>query len=54
MLTTDRLKLRQWREDDLAPFAVLNADPDVMRYFPSTRTRAESDETYEQDRKSVV
>lgn len=46
MLSTDRLKLRQWREEDLAPFAVLNADPDVMRYFPSVRTRAESDETY--------
>lgn len=47
MLSTDRLILRQWREDDLAPFAVINADPEVMRYFPSTRTRAESDETKE-------
>lgn len=47
MLSTDRLKLRQWREGDLAPFAVLNADPDVMRYFPSTRTSAESDATYD-------
>lgn len=47
MLTTDRLRLRQWREEDLAPFAVLNADPEVMRYFPNTRTRAESNETHD-------
>lgn len=43
MLTTDRLLLRRWHESDRAPFAALNADPEVMRYFPSTRTRAESD-----------
>jgi RimJ/RimL family protein N-acetyltransferase len=43
-LETNRLKLRQWRDDDLAPFAALNADPEVMRYFPATMTRAQSDE----------
>lgn len=43
MLTTDRLLLRRWHGSDRAPFAALNADPEVMRYFPSTRTRAESD-----------
>jgi RimJ/RimL family protein N-acetyltransferase len=43
-LTTGRLKLRQWRDADLAPFAALNADPEVMRYFPSTLTREQSDE----------
>ena len=43
MLTTDRLLLRRWHESDREPFAALNADPEVMRYFPSTRTRAESD-----------
>ena len=43
MLTTDRLLLRRWRDSDREPFAALNADPVVMRYFPSTRTRAESD-----------
>jgi RimJ/RimL family protein N-acetyltransferase len=41
-LTTARLLLRQWRDDDLAPFAALNADPEVMRYFPSPLTRAQS------------
>jgi RimJ/RimL family protein N-acetyltransferase len=43
-LATDRLKLRQWRDADLQPFAELNADPEVMRYFPATMTRGQSDE----------
>jgi RimJ/RimL family protein N-acetyltransferase len=43
-LKTDRLRLRQWRDADLAPFAALNADPEVMRYFPGPLTRAQSDE----------
>ena len=43
ILTTPRLRLRQWREEDLAPFAALNADPQVMEFFPKTLTRAESD-----------
>src|SRR3990167_3446700 len=42
-VTTKRLLLRQWREEDLAPFAKLNADPRVMEYFPKLRTREESD-----------
>jgi RimJ/RimL family protein N-acetyltransferase len=40
---TDRLLLRQWRESDLAPWAALSADPEVMRYFPSTHTREDSE-----------
>ncbi len=43
MLTTDRLILRQWREEDKAPFAAMNADKDVMRFFPSVQTRKHSD-----------
>jgi RimJ/RimL family protein N-acetyltransferase len=43
-LLTARLRLRQWRPGDRAPFAILTSDPDVMRYFPSTLTRQESDE----------
>ncbi|SDU41878.1 GNAT family N-acetyltransferase [Stappia sp. ES.058] len=42
-LETDRLILRPWREADRAPFAALNADPCVMRYFPATLSREESD-----------
>jgi len=37
-LETDRLVLRSWTEDDRAPFAALNSDPDVMRYFPSLQS----------------
>jgi len=40
---TDRLLLRGWREDDLKPFAALNADPEVMRHFPAPLARADSD-----------
>ena len=40
---TERLVLRQWRESDLEPFARLNADPEVMRYFPAPLSREQSD-----------
>lgn len=40
---TDRLVLRPWRDDDLETFAELNADPEVMRHFPSVLDRAASD-----------
>ncbi|MFC4534722.1 GNAT family N-acetyltransferase [Sphaerisporangium dianthi] len=43
MLKTGRLILRRWREDDLEPFAELNADPEVMEHFPFTLTREQSD-----------
>jgi RimJ/RimL family protein N-acetyltransferase len=43
-LITERLILRPWREDDWAPFAALNADPQVMEHFPSCLDRAKSDE----------
>ncbi len=43
MIRTERLVLRQWREEDKVPFAALNADPVVMEHFPSTMTREQSD-----------
>ena len=42
-IRTDRLLLRQWRDDDRQPLADLNTDAHVMRYFPRTFTREESD-----------
>lgn len=42
-LDTPRLRLRQWTDADLEPLARLNADPEVMRYFPAPLSRAESD-----------
>jgi len=41
-LTSERLLLRPWRESDLAPFAALNADPEVMEHFPAPLTPAET------------
>lgn len=35
--------LRQWQDGDLEPFAALNTDAEVMRYFPAPLTRRESD-----------
>jgi ribosomal-protein-alanine N-acetyltransferase len=43
VLRTERLILRPWRDEDLAPFAALNADPRVREHFPSCLSRAESD-----------
>jgi RimJ/RimL family protein N-acetyltransferase len=43
-LRTDRLLLRGWTPGDLAPYAALNGDLDVMEYFPSTLTPSQSDE----------
>jgi RimJ/RimL family protein N-acetyltransferase len=42
-LTTERVVLRDWRDEDLEPFAALNADPVVMTHFPSVLTREQSD-----------
>jgi RimJ/RimL family protein N-acetyltransferase len=40
---TERLHLRRWRDTDREPFAALNADPEVMRYFAAPLTREVSD-----------
>jgi RimJ/RimL family protein N-acetyltransferase len=42
-LATPRLLLRPWQDSDRAPFAAMNADPEVMRYFPALLTQEESD-----------
>ena len=43
-IRTERLLMRRWREGDRDPYAALNADPVVMRYFPATHDRATSDD----------
>jgi RimJ/RimL family protein N-acetyltransferase len=43
MLTTPRLILREWRDEDLAPLAAMTTDPEVMRFFPDIRDRPRSD-----------
>jgi RimJ/RimL family protein N-acetyltransferase len=42
-LVTDRLRLRAFTDADLTPFATLNADAAVRRYYPSRLTSEQSD-----------
>ena len=48
-LRTERLVLRPFTEDDVEPFAAINADPDVMRYIGDGSPR-----TLEQTREGVA
>lgn len=43
-IETPRLGFRQWREQDKPLFAKMNSSSVVMRYFPSTLTKEQSDE----------
>lgn len=43
IIKTKRLILRPWTEEDLEPFAQLNADARVREYFPRLLSRQESD-----------
>jgi RimJ/RimL family protein N-acetyltransferase len=38
-LTTDRLRLRQWRDADLDAWAAMNADQQVREFWPDLLTR---------------
>ena len=42
-LRSPRLILRHWAPDDRRPFALMNSDPEVMRYFPSLLSADQSD-----------
>ena len=41
-LRTPRVLLRQWKDSDIDAWAVMNADPEVRRYFPAVLNRAEA------------
>ncbi|MFT6658627.1 GNAT family N-acetyltransferase [Maritalea sp.] len=43
MIKTERLILRPFRDDDTDTFADFTADPDVMRFYPSVRTREQAE-----------
>ena len=42
-LTTRRLLLRPWQEDDRPAYAAMNQDPQVMRFFPAPQSRESSE-----------
>lgn len=44
LFTSARLGFRNWQESDKLPFAKMNANTEVMRYFPATLNQKESDE----------
>lgn len=43
-IQTQRLLLRQWKEEDLPLFAKLNCNPLVMEHFPALLSKEESDD----------
>jgi 3-dehydroquinate dehydratase/shikimate dehydrogenase len=43
LIQTKRLILRDWKDSDLEAFAKMNADSQVMEYFPSILSREQSD-----------
>ena len=47
MIRTERLVLREWRDEDREPWAALNADPAVMEFFPSTLDREQADAAFD-------
>ena len=44
IIATERLVLRRWLQSDIKPFAEMNKDADVMKYFPKTLTDKETSE----------
>jgi RimJ/RimL family protein N-acetyltransferase len=42
-LRTERLALRSWRDSDLAPWAAMNADPQVREHLGDLLTREQSE-----------
>jgi RimJ/RimL family protein N-acetyltransferase len=53
VIETERLRLREWRDEDLDAYAALCADPEVMRFLGpgDTMTRAEAAQQVERFRK---
>ena len=41
-LETLRLKLRDWKDEDLEAFIQLNADREIMQYFPKALSAEET------------
>ena len=53
-IETERLRLRDWRDADALPFAAMNADRDVMEFFPALLERRQSDELMARIRSNIA
>lgn len=42
LLTTERLLLRNWTEEDITGMVTISANPQVMEYFPATATEQQT------------
>src|SRR5712671_4916140 len=49
----ESVTLRQWVDSDLEPYAAMNADPEVMRFFPRLLAREESATSMERARRAI-
>ena len=52
-LRSDRLILRQWRDEDVDVFVDMGADPEVMEYFPGLMTQDQSRDTAARFREQI-
>jgi RimJ/RimL family protein N-acetyltransferase len=50
---SEHFVLRQWTDVDLEPYAAMNADPEVMRYFPAPLTREETAASLDRLRRGI-
>lgn len=53
-IETPRLLLRDWKEKDIEPFAMMNCDPEVMRYFLKPLSANESLEFYNRIKQEFI
>jgi RimJ/RimL family protein N-acetyltransferase len=54
VIRTDRLTLRGWRDEDVAPFLAMGRDPRVMAYFPALLSPSEAAETAVRQRATLA
>lgn len=51
IFTSQRLGFRPWSQDDVPAMAAINADPEVMKYFPAIQTEEQTAEFVERMQK---
>ncbi|WP_282175649.1 GNAT family N-acetyltransferase [Vibrio nereis] len=54
MMETKRLIIREWKPEDYAPYGELTADPHVMRFFPETLSKQQSDDQLDLMRRLIA